>query len=218
MYKIDNISKIYEKNGKVIKAVDDLSLELNAGDFCIVHGQSGSGKSTLLMMLGGMMTPDSGNIKYNDTDIYNLSSQKRNLFRRKKVGFLFQKFHLLPYFDVYKNIKLSLSLNKKIEVDKKIKKIVDELGLSERLKHKPAELSIGQQQRVSMARAIVHEPDIIFADEPTGNLDEVNRDIIINKLLNESKKGKIIMIVTHDKALLDYANKKIELKNGKLLK
>ena len=217
MIKLTDVSKIYRKGSEKIYALKEVSLSLNKGDFCIIHGGSGSGKSTLLMTAGAMMQPDTGSVEYNGEDIYKMRSGKRNQLRRTALGFIFQKFYLLPYLDVYNNIKVTASLNNIPDADRKIREIAEEMGLSDRLTHLPSELSVGQQQRVATARSLVYNPDIILADEPTGNLDDSNRDIIISRLKEETKRGTIIIMVTHDESLLKYANVTIKLKEGKIL-
>ena len=217
MIKLTNVSKIYRKGKEKIYALEDLSLSLNSGDFCIIHGGSGSGKSTLLMTAGAMMQPEMGTVEYNNENIYKMSARKRNQLRRTALGFIFQKFYLLPYLDIYNNIKVTASLNNIPDTDRKIREIAEEMGLSDRLTHLPSELSVGQQQRVATARSLVYNPDVILADEPTGNLDETNRDIIISRLKEETKRGTIIIMVTHDESLLKNANITVELREGKIL-
>ena len=214
MIKIQNMTKVFKKNGNEITAVSDLSLEIEKGTFSVVYGKSGSGKSTLLMMIGGMMTPDIGSVIVGGQDLYTLSGRKRNKFRKQSVGFMFQRFHLLPYFTVYENIALPLAMNKVSDISDKVSDITNMLGIADRMKHYPAELSIGQQQRVAMAKALVNNPDIILADEPTGNLDSENGDIVVEQLRSVAGNGKIVIAVTHDLSLLDCADNKIKIVDG----
>jgi len=215
MIEMDNITKTFRKGGRRIKAVDGLTWRAGRGTFSVVYGKSGSGKSTLLMMLGGMMTPTNGHITVGGRDLYALSRGYRNVFRRKSVGFIFQKFLLLPYFTVYENIGLPLAMNRTCATRERILGVARDLGLCDRIDHHPAELSVGQQQRVAMARALVKEPEIILADEPTGNLDRENGDIIIESLLAAAKAGKTVIAATHDERLMERAHYKLRLDTGK---
>ena len=214
MIEIQNVTKSFSKNGHEIMAVSDLSLTIEKGTFSVVYGKSGSGKSTLLMMIGGMMTPDNGRVVIDGSDLYMLSRGERNKFRKESVGFMFQRFHLLPYFTVYENIALPLAMNKVSDVDDKVSDITKMLGISDRMKHYPSELSIGQQQRVAMAKALVNNPDVILADEPTGNLDSENGNIVVDQLRSVAQSGKIVIAVTHDLSLLDCADNKIKIVDG----
>ena len=214
MINIKNITKKFKKNGNEITAINDMSLEIKKGTFSVIYGKSGSGKSTLLMMIGGMMTPDIGNVIVGGQDLYKLPGRKRNKFRKQSVGFMFQRFHLLPYFTVYENIALPLAMNMVSGIDDKVSDITKMLGISDRMKHYPSELSIGQQQRVAMAKALVGNPEIILADEPTGNLDSENGDVVMEQLRTVSDSGKIVIAVTHDLSLLENADNKIRIIDG----
>ena len=216
MIELRNITKVFKKSGDEIAAVNDLSLIIENGTFSVVYGKSGSGKSTLLMMIGGMMTPDKGEIAIDGHNLYALSRRERNKFRKESVGFMFQRFHLLPYFTVHENIALPLAMNKVADIGDKVSDIAEMLGISDRMKHYPSELSIGQQQRVAMAKALVNNPDIILADEPTGNLDSENGNIVVDQLRAVAESGKIVIAVTHDLSLLDCADNRINIVDGYL--
>jgi putative ABC transport system ATP-binding protein len=162
------------------------------------------------------MTPTEGQVTVNGGDLYALSRARRNAFRKESVGFIFQKFLLLPYFTVYENIALPLAMKKTADDREQILAIARQLDLGDRLDHYPAELSVGQQQRVAMARALVKAPDIILADEPTGNLDQENGDIIVERLLAAAADGKTVIAVTHDARLLDRAHHKLHIVDGKV--
>jgi ABC-type lipoprotein export system ATPase subunit len=212
------VKKIYRKGVEVIRAVDDVSLSIDKGDFVGLHGSSGSGKSTLLLMLGGMLSPTSGIVLFEGTDVYALPGFRRNHFRKHKVGFLFQKFHLMPYLTVFDNIRMPLALRgERRKVDERIQEVTERLGISRRLGHRPAELSVGEQQRVAMARTLVAEPDIILADEPTGNLDKNNREIIADCLLEENRKGRIVVLATHEESLMELASRRLQIEQGRII-
>jgi putative ABC transport system ATP-binding protein len=217
MVEVKNLTKTYHKYGGIVNAVANLNCRFEEGRFSVVYGKSGSGKSTLLMTIGGMMTPTEGQIIIGNDDVYALSSFRRNLFRRKSVGFIFQKFLLLPYFTVYNNIALPLAMSKSEDYRGKILKIAESLGLSNRINHYPYELSVGQQQRVAMARVLVKNPDIILADEPTGNLDKENREIIVSVLLAAKSEGKTVIAATHDEYLLNEADNSLHLEEGRAI-
>ena len=215
MIEMKNITKTFLKGGRKIKAVDGLCWQAARGTFSVVYGKSGSGKSTLLMMIGGMMMPTEGQITIRGRDLYALSRARRNEFRKESVGFIFQKFLLLPYFTVYENIALPLAMKKTDKAHEKILAIAQTLELGDRIDHYPAELSVGQQQRVAMARALVKDPDIILADEPTGNLDQENGNIIVERLLAAAVAGKTVIAATHDAHLLERAHHKLRIVDGR---
>lgn len=210
----ESITKEYRKNGQLIRAVDALSYEFRPGTFNVVYGPSGSGKSTLLMMLGGMMPPDSGTIRFDQINIYRKGVSYLTRYRREQIGFIFQRFHLLPYLTVLQNVMASACLSRLNAPEEESREVIDSLGMGERIKHYPAELSVGEQQRVAIARALVHNPQLILADEPTGNLDDANRDIIYKTLTAEVAKGKTVVTVTHDSSMLDYATHRIHMQKG----
>jgi putative ABC transport system ATP-binding protein len=168
----------------------------------VVFGSSGSGKSTLLMMLGGMMKPSEGKVLYDGESIYDWSYAKQKKYRSLKVGFIFQKFFLLPYLSVKDNVLISTRVGDSIQEKKgSINELANRFGLENRLDHKPGELSVGEQQRVALMRALIRNPDIILADEPTGNLDPENTDIVSKTLHDETNAGRIVIVVTHNQTL-----------------
>ena len=217
MLAVENVRKVYEKNGASVAAVDGVSFEASAGEIVILHGPSGSGKSTLLLMLGAMMRPTSGKVRYDGNDLYAMSRVRRNRFRRQQAGFLFQRFYLMPYLSVYDNIRLPLRLQGEGNgVRGRIEQVAQRLGIESRLGHKPAELSVGEQQRAAMARTLAAGPGLILADEPTGNLDRVNARIIADCLTEERERGRLIIIATHDADLLSLGDRKLHLNSGRL--
>ena len=220
MIEIKNVTKSYEMGGEHVLALDGVSLTVEEGDFLAVTGPSGSGKSTLLFTMGGLLTPTKGAVSIRDTDIYGLHPRERAKFRRENVGFIFQTFELLPYLTALENVMLPLSLAgvDSVEQRERAQEGLSRVGLAKRVGHKPSELSGGEQQRVSIARGIVNEPDILLADEPTGNLDRKTGDGIIDLLrgLNE-RDGQTIVIVTHDTSKTDEANRVINMIDGRVV-
>lgn len=200
MIKFQNVSKKYKKRNKIVKALDEVSFEVGKGDFIAVVGPSGSGKSTFLLTLGGMLTPESGKVIIENDSIYDLNYDQRSQIRQKKIGFVFQTHNLIPYLTAKENVQLPLMIAgaKKEEQEKKAEELLGKLGLGDRLDHKPSELSIGQQQRVALARVLANNPSIILADEPTGSLDPESRQKVIAFLAELNRQGKTIIFVTHD--------------------
>jgi putative ABC transport system ATP-binding protein len=217
---IREVTKSYEMGGEHVLALDGVSLTVEEGDFLAVTGPSGSGKSTLLFTMGGLLTPTKGAVSVRDTDIYGLHSRERAQFRRENIGFIFQTFELLPYLTALENVMLPLSIAGVDSVEQREQALegLSRVGLSKRVGHKPSELSGGEQQRVSIARGIVNEPDILLADEPTGNLDRKTGDGIIDLLrgLNEGD-GQTIVIVTHDTSKAEEANRVINMIDGRVV-
>lgn len=212
-----NIQKYYPVGKDKLHVLKSINLEIKKGDFVIIMGKSGSGKTTLLNILGFLDRFSEGQYIFKGNDVTNLSEKERSKFRNTNIGFVFQQFNLIQNLNIYKNVELPMIYNNKYskeEKDKKIKHNLDLVGLLDKINQKPLELSGGQQQRITIARALVNEPDIIFADEPTGALDtETSKDImdLLKKLNND---GKTIIMVTHDPELLNYATKVVRLKDG----
>jgi len=220
MIEIKDVTKSYEMGGEHVLALDGVNLTVEEGDFLAVTGPSGSGKSTLLFTMGGLLTPTKGAVSVRDTDIYGLHPRERARFRRENVGFIFQTFELLPYLTALENVMLPLSIAGVDSVEQRERALegLSRVGLAKRVGHKPSELSGGEQQRVSIARGIVNEPDILLADEPTGNLDRKTGDGIIDLLrgLNE-RDGQTIVIVTHDTSKTEEANRVINMIDGRVV-
>ena len=220
MIEIKNVTKSYEMGGEHVLALDGVSLTVEEGDFLAVTGPSGSGKSTLLFTMGGLLTPTKGAVSVRDTDIYGLHPRERARFRRENVGFIFQTFELLPYLTALENVMLPLSIAGVDSVEQRERALegLSRVGLAKRVGHKPSELSGGEQQRVSIARGIVNQPEILLADEPTGNLDRKTGDGIIDLLkgLNE-RDGQTIVIVTHDTSTAEEANRVINMIDGRVV-
>jgi putative ABC transport system ATP-binding protein len=200
----------------LVKALDGATLHIPAGDFVSVVGPSGSGKSTLLLMLGGMLSPSEGRVLLEASSIYDLSAGERARMRREKVGFVFQTFNLVPYLSALENVQVPLFLAGMDEQDQQERATVllERVGLADRLDHKPGELSVGQQQRVALARMLANDPAVILADEPTGNLDPETSQQIIGFLEEFNAEGKTIVMVTHDPRAAQRAKRTLRLQNG----
>lgn len=219
LLKIDHIEKYYGSKSVLTKAIDDISLNVNEGEFVAVMGASGSGKTTLLNCISTIDRVTSGHILLENTDITTLKGKELNRFRREKLGFIFQDFNLLDTLTAYENIALALSIQKKpaAEIDKAVKKVAEQLGISEVLQKYPYQMSGGQKQRVASARAIVTDPKLILADEPTGALDSKSAKLLLERFryLN-TECGATIIMVTHDSFTASYAGRVIFIKDGKI--
>jgi len=214
MIKIQNVCKYYGSGEKQVKALDDVSLEIVSGEFIVIQGPSGSGKTTLLMALGGMLKPTRGKLAIDGKEIYELSVGERAQVRSEKIGFVFQMFHLLPYLSILDNVLLASgsTKNKKAAAD-----LLTKLDLADRIYHKPAALSAGEKQRAALARAKINNPSIILADEPTGNLDPENADVVISVLEEFKKQGGTVVVVTHGDQANQYATKMVRLEKGRIV-
>ncbi|MCC0632721.1 MULTISPECIES: ABC transporter ATP-binding protein [unclassified Clostridioides] len=216
--KCENLTKTYGSNQTMVTALNNLNLSVQKGDFVSIVGASGSGKSTLLHMLGGVDRPTSGKIYIEDTEIASLKEEALAIFRRRKVGLIYQFYNLIPTLDVRKNILLPMLLDKRKVDEDRFSEIVSTLGLTDRLKHLPGQLSGGQQQRVAIARSLIYRPAILLADEPTGNLDRKNSEEIVD-LLNLSNKrfNQTILLITHDEKIALEANRIITMEDGMIV-
>lgn len=214
----ENLTKTYGHGPGQITALDHISLSLEQGSFTAVVGASGSGKSTLLHLLGGVDRPTEGRIYIEDTDISTLSAEQLAIFRRRKVGLVYQFYNLIPTLNVRKNILLPVLLDGQKPDESRFEKIVSALGLSDRLSHYPRELSGGQQQRTAIARSLIYQPAILLADEPTGNLDRKNSEETLEllKLSNQTYK-QTILLITHDEKIALAADRTIMLEDGRII-
>jgi putative ABC transport system ATP-binding protein len=219
MIEANNLTIHYQVGGEQVTALHSINLRVDEHDFMVVTGPSGSGKSTLLYTLGGLLTPNMGSVHVNGSNIYELDSRHRAKFRRDNVGFIFQTFELLPYLNALENVMLPLTLNGVGETDQVEwgKESLEKVGLGKRLKHKPSELSGGEQQRVAIARGLVNDPNILLADEPTGNLDQKTGDRIMELLSDLNLEGQAIVLVTHDHSRATVANKHVTMIDGRII-
>ncbi|MFA5646213.1 MAG: ABC transporter ATP-binding protein [Candidatus Ratteibacteria bacterium] len=214
MITVENLSKSYHRKQETVLAVQNVSFTLHQGNFLSIKGPSGCGKTTLLLTVAGLLSPDKGNILFEGKDIYTLSSEERALFRARNTGFIFQQFHLIPFLTVEENVLVpTLAVERKKE-RRDAKKILDQFHLTHRLHHFPSELSTGERQRVALARACINSPKVLFADEPTGNLDEENSIIVLEYLRAFAHNGGAVLMVTHDKNVANYTDKTQQMKNG----
>ena len=211
------LSKIYGEGENRVTALDRASLTIAPGDFISIMGPSGSGKSTLLHLLSGLDRPTSGHLTYDGKAIYSLSDKELSAFRRQRIGFIFQQFHLLPVLTARENITMPLLLDRKQPNEGYLQDLAQMLGIQGRLTHLPHELSGGQQQRVAIARALIAKPDVIFADEPTGNLDSRSGSEVMELLKAVGKDmGKALVVITHDSRIAAMAERRLTIVDGVL--
>ncbi len=220
MLDLRNISKEYNQKHGIVHALRDVDLKIEKGTFTTITGSSGSGKTTLLLLLGGLIKPSGGIIQFAGTDLYSMPPNKIADYRNKSVGFVLQSFHLIPYLTAVENVEVPMLLGKSESSSRKEKAIalLGKMGLSERKEHLPRELSVGQQQRVAIARALANDPEIILADEPTGNLDpKLSLDILnILKSLNEDE-GRTVLMVTHSPEASKFGKHKLRIEAGRIM-
>ena len=216
---VNNIKKYYGKKDNIVKAVDGISLEVENGKFTAIIGTSGSGKSTLLHCLAGLDKPTSGEVILGNKNIYSLNDDELSRIRRQEFGFIFQSFNLIPVLNVYDIIILPIQLDGKKEDKEYIMNIIKKVGLEDQLKKFPNELSGGQQQRVAIARALSNKPAVIFADEPTGNLDSKTTEEVMSLLRSTvSELNQTLLMITHDENIAKEADRIITISDGKIIK
>ena len=218
--KLDKVKKYFEVGGSIVKAVDGVDVEINKGDFVVIIGPSGSGKSTVMNLVGALDLPTEGEIYLDKEDIAHMDESDLAQVRGSKIGFVFQTFNLIPTLTAKENIALPMIFhgNNKEERLERAEKILKDVKLSHRKNHFPPELSGGERQRVAIGRALANKPEVILADEPTGNLDTKTGLEIMNLFRELNKKGKTIILVTHDPNLIKYGNKILNIVDGKLAK
>lgn len=214
MLEVRNLTKKYKKGPEIFTALDDVSFDICKGDFVTVTGHSGSGKSTLLHSIGGLIHPDNGFVKFAGQDIYSLGTKETDEYRKFKVGFIFQQFHLLPYLTVSENIRMACHNEKQV---KKTRLYLDECSLSGQKDKYPSELSVGEKQRAAFIRAIISDPELLLADEPTGNLDPENSRVLIDLIREFNRKGGTVVLVSHDQPAIQYQTKSLKLQKGKIV-
>lgn len=216
--KLEDVRKEYHLGDTIVEALSGVDVEIEEGEFVAIMGPSGSGKSTLMNMVGALDIPTSGKVSVDGTDISTLSEDKLAVLRSKKVGFVFQQFNLIPSMNATENVALPMLFRGKSKRQRteRAENILEKVGLGDRLTHMPSELSGGQRQRVSIARSLANDPDIILADEPTGNLDTETGEKIMDLLTELNEEGKTIIMVTHDENDANYANRIINIVDGKI--
>lgn len=216
--KVENLCKQYGKGENKVTALNNVSFTVNKGEFVAIVGASGSGKSTLLHLIGGVDRPTSGKVFIDGKDIYKFNDDELAIFRRRQVGLIYQFYNLIPILNVKENILLPCNLDGKKVEEKHLQEIIELLGLSNREEHLPNQLSGGQQQRVAIGRAIINNPSIILADEPTGNLDSKSSKEIIELLKKSNKKyNQTILLITHDMSIAEQADRIIKIQDGKIV-
>ena len=219
MFHLQDITKSYRRRQREVVAFKAPSLDIGLGEYVAVVGPSGSGKTTLLSMLGGMLSPDSGKVFFEGESLYDLPIAERTRRRRERIGFVFQTFNLVPYLTALENVQVPLFLHgvSKAEQRDRAVALLEQVGLGNRIEHKPSELSTGQQQRVALARTLANNPRLILADEPTGNLDPDSREAVLSMFDNFVCEGRTIVMVTHDPGAAARASRRLCLNDGTLV-
>lgn len=218
--RINGLKKFYRTGKeKEVKAVDGVSLEIGKGELVSVNGPSGCGKTTLLLISGGLMNPDQGDVFLGGKNLYRISPEERDRERVTKVGFVFQQFYLVPYINVLENVLIpSIGLNSySASVEQRARDLIGHFNLSDRIDHKPGELSTGERQRVALARALINRPSVLFADEPTGNLDDYNAEVVLKYISEFAADGGAVLLVTHDRRISRQAHRSVKMKDGKFV-
>ena len=214
---VKNLSKVFRQGDESIRAVDNISFTVAPGELVAIVGQSGSGKTTLLNLIGGIEHPSSGSVEVGGMNVCTADDETLSKIRRKKIGYIFQDFNLIPILTAEENIIMPLLLDGKRPDKARLRELTSFLGIEKRLKHLPGELSGGQRQRVAIARALINNPVILLADEPTGNLDKKAADEIMELLLAVNRRGNTVLLVTHEQRYADMCERKIELCDGKII-
>lgn len=216
MFQLDSVSKTYERRGQAINALNETSLTISDNEFIALVGPSGSGKTTMLSLLGGMMAPTAGHVLFQGQSLYDMSLADRTKLRLKSLGFVFQSFNLVPWLSAIENVQVPLSLAGEPAAvqQERGQELLARVGLSDRMHHLPKELSQGQQQRVALARTLSNDPQVILADEPTGNLDPDSREQVMSLLSEFHHEGRSIIMVTHDQFAAKHAHRSLRLTEG----
>ncbi len=216
MLRMEGVRKDHKHRGGIVRVLDNVDLEIDRGEYVSIVGQSGSGKSTLLLMLGGMLSPTRGRVIMGEDSLYDMSPKDRADLRKNELGFLFQTFNLVPYLTALENVQVPLLLRGVDGPDqaRKAAGLLERVSLQDRVDHKPSELSVGQQQRVALARMLANDPPVILADEPTGNLDPETGAQILEFLEETNRQGRTVIMVTHDPVTADRASRKLRLHDG----
>ncbi len=213
---LQDLAKTYRTRARDVKALDGVSLQIDKGEFIAVCGPSGSGKTTLLMMVAAMLRPSSGMVRFEDRDVSEMTGPARARFRAEKIGFVFQMFHLVPYLNVLENVLLAAAVVHRRDGKVQAEELLRRLGLEHRLGHRPSELSAGEKQRTAIARALLNQPKLILADEPTGNLDPENARCVLRHLQDFQEAGGTVIMATHGPAAQESATRTVNLREGRL--
>lgn len=219
MIQLDEVSKRYRHRNRDVVALASTTLKVAAGEFVAVIGPSGSGKTTLLSTLGGMLAPSSGTVWLDGKSLYDATAEQRAEIRQRRIGFVFQTFNLIPYLSALENVQIPLMLagSQSLEHQHRVAALLARVGLEGRLDHKPSELSVGQQQRVALARTLANDPAVILADEPTGNLDPNTREQVLEFFEELCREGRTVIMVTHDPVAADRAHRTFKLSDGRVV-
>ncbi len=213
---VEELSKAYPGRPGAVQALDKVSLEADAGDFVAVRGPSGCGKTTLLLTLGGLLQPTTGLIELDGTQPYALSPEARSRFRAQHIGFVFQQFHLVPYLNVFENVLAPSVAAPVANARERARELIERVGLGHRADHHPAELSTGERQRTALARAMLNNPKVLLADEPTGNLDEGNAEVVLGHMKAFAEDGGTVLLVTHEDHAASFASRTLKMREGRL--
>ena len=216
MLEIHGVGKFYNGPGGIVRALDNVTIDVAQGEFAAVQGPSGCGKTTLLLAAGGLLLPDEGRVLVDGRDPYSLSPDRRAHFRASEIGFVFQQFHLVPYLSVLDNILAPSLALPRADAHDRAMELIGRFNLKGREDHVPSELSTGERQRTALARALLNEPTLVLADEPTGNLDGDNADIVLSSLVDFAASGGVVLMVTHSESACSCARRTIHLKDGRV--
>lgn len=216
MLHLESISKRYRTGIHSVQALTDVSLNVEQGEFVALRGPSGSGKSTLLLIAGTLLAPDEGTVRLKGETPYEMDGNARSRFRAATIGFVFQQFHLVPYLSILENVLVPTVSLPADTATEHARELIGRFGLLDRINHLPSELSTGERQRVALARAVINSPEILLADEPTGNLDAANAEIVLEYLAEFAAGGGSVLLVSHDEHAIGYAQRVLAIQNGRL--
>lgn len=214
---LKDVVKTYESARGSVRALDGVNLRVRKGEFLVIRGPSGSGKTTLLMVIAAMLRVSEGSVKINGHELDQLSNREREEFRAGSIGFVFQMFHLIPYLNVLENVLLAARAERGAGATKKAEELLNGLEMQERIRHRPAELSTGERQRTAIARALLNDPILFLADEPTGNLDSENAGAVLGYLSDLNRRGCTVILATHETAAERFAHRVVSLDKGKIV-
>jgi putative ABC transport system ATP-binding protein len=217
MLSIRNLGKTYSRSGKIVNALNDIALEVKSGEFVVVRGPSGCGKTTLLLAAGALLAPSRGTVEIDGVNPYALPAEKRAKWRGGALGFVFQQFHLIPYLTALENVMAPSLAVPGNETSQRAQSLLERFNLADRADHVPSELSMGERQRTALARALLNNPKLLLADEPTGNLDPDNAAVVLRHIAEFAKSGGAALMVTHAETAQEYASRIVWLRDGRLV-